>query len=358
MITRNDKTLLQRYWDAVKQSRPRSWGSEFLPLGEQRQLTLTFLWKMCYLCIYFHKVVPYANGKRDWSLRLMNLSRSRMMVIKFWGVHGSLPRPGSSTLKFGGNTPCVEIRSGQTLVILDAGSGIRELGEDILRRQKSGLLPEKNLKGHILISHLHWDHVQGFPFFGPAYQRGNEFHLYCGKGLIYTIDSLMRRQMSEPNFPVRFGDMAASIVCHDVEDGQTIAVDDVRILVRELSHPGGCYGYRIEAEGKIISYASDTEVSIDVDQKMLELAQNADILIHDCMFTPEQYHGLDGHCSRESWGHSTWEGAVRTAKSCSIKHLILFHHGNDDATVEAIEKKAREAFPNTTAAYEGLEIDL
>ena len=280
------------------------------------------------------------------------------MVIKFWGVHGSLPRPGISTLKFGGNTPCVEIRSGQTMVILDAGSGIRELGEDIVRRQKDGRLPPGNLKGHILISHLHWDHVQGFPFFSPAYQSGNEFHLYSGKGLRYTIDTLMRCQMSEPNFPVRFEDMAASIVCHDVEDGQTIIVDNFVILVRELNHPGGCYGYRIEVEGKIITYASDTEITSDVDNRLFNLAQNADILVHDGMFTPEQYHGLNGHCSRESWGHSTWEGAVKTAKACGIKQLILFHHGNDDATVEAIEKKAREVFPNTTAAYEGLEIEL
>lgn len=280
------------------------------------------------------------------------------MLIKFWGVHGSLPRPGTSTLKFGGNTPCVEIRSGDTLVILDAGSGIRELGEDILRRQRSGLFPPRNLKGHILISHLHWDHVQGFPFFAPAYQSGNEFHLYCGKGLRYTIDALMRCQMSEPNFPVRFEDMAASIVCHDVQDGATILLDGLRVLARELSHPGGCYGYRIQAEGRIVTYASDTEITSDVDSKMLELAHNSDILVHDGMFTPEQYHGLDGQFSRESWGHSTWEGAVKTARNCFTKHLILFHHGNEDATVEAIEKKAREVFPNTTAAYEGLEIEL
>ena len=280
------------------------------------------------------------------------------MLIKFWGVHGSLPRPGTSTLKFGGNTPCVEIRSGHTLLILDAGSGIRELGEDILRRQKSGVLPPRNLKGYILISHLHWDHVQGFPFFSPAYQSGNEFHIYCGKGLHYTIETLMRCQMSEPNFPVRFEDMAAKIVCHEVTDGASILLDNLRILVRELSHPGGCYGYRIEAEGRIVTYASDTEITNDVDNKLFELAHNADILVHDGMFTPEQYHGLGGHFSRESWGHSTWEGAVTTAKDCSIKHLILFHHGNDDATVEAMEKKAREVFPNTTAAYEGLEIEL
>ncbi len=280
------------------------------------------------------------------------------MLIKFWGVHGSLPRPGASTLKYGGNTPCVEIRSGDTLLILDAGSGIRELGEDIIRRQKSGLLPLRNLKGHILISHLHWDHVQGFPFFGPAYQSGNEFQLYCGKGLRHTIKTLMQCQMSQPNFPVRFEDMAAKIVCHEVDDGTTLILDSLQVLVRELSHPGGCYGYRIEAEGRVVTYASDTEITSDVDNKMFELAHNADVLVHDGMFTPEQYHGLNGHFSRASWGHSTWEGAVKTAISCSIKHLILFHHGNDDRTVEAMEKKAREAFPNTTAAYEGLEIHL
>jgi phosphoribosyl 1,2-cyclic phosphodiesterase len=280
------------------------------------------------------------------------------MLIKFWGVHGSLPRPGATTLKFGGNTPCVEVRSGGTLVILDAGSGIRELGEDISRKQEQGTMPKQGIKGHIFFSHLHWDHVQGFPFFAPAFQRGNEFHLYCGTGLHCTIESLMRYQMSEPNFPLRLEDMGASIKCHNIADGQSISVNGVRVLVRKLKHPGGCFGYRIEGEGKILAYATDTEIKGEVDIATIALASKADVLVHDGMFTPQQYHGLEGHFSRESWGHSTWEGAARIALEASVKRLVLFHHGNDDATVAEIELKAREIFPNTTAAYEGLEIEI
>lgn len=280
------------------------------------------------------------------------------MLIKFWGVHGSLPRPGPSTLKFGGNTPCVEVRSGGALIILDAGSGIRELGEDISRRQRQGTMPSEGIKGHIFFSHLHWDHVQGFPFFAPAFHLGNEFHLYCGSGMHNTIERLMRLQMSEPNFPLKLEQLGASIECHTMENGQSVYVNGVRVLVRKLRHPGGCFGYRIEGEGRVLAYATDTEIEGDIDMNTVALAKDADVLVHDGMFTPQQYHGLEGDFSRESWGHSTWEGATRVAREASVKHLVLFHHGNDDATVAQIEQRAKEIFPNTTAAFEGLEINL
>lgn len=280
------------------------------------------------------------------------------MVVKFWGVHGSLPRPGISTLKYGGNTPCVEVRCGDTFIIFDAGSGIRELGEDIVRRQRLGEIAPHDVKGHIFFSHLHWDHVQGFPFFAPAFDCGNEFHLYAGVGLKYTVRRIMDEQMSRPNFPISLKDMAAKIGFHNVDSGDKVQIDDIVIRVQELNHPGGSFGFRLEFDGKVVIYGSDTEIGADIDPQMVELAREADIMIHDAMFTPEQYLGIGQDFSRESWGHSTWEGAVRTAMEASVKHLVLFHHGNDDKTVQEIETKAKQRYPKTTAAYEGLEIEL
>jgi len=280
------------------------------------------------------------------------------MLVKFWGVHGSLPRPGPTTLKYGGNTACVEIRCNGTLIILDAGTGIRELGEDILKRTRTTSGTRSPIRGHIFFSHLHWDHVQGFPFFAPAFIRGNEFHLYGASGVGCTIHRVMADQMSIPNFPITLNEMTASLKFHDLAPGDRIGIDDVLIRAEQLNHPGGSLGYRLERMGKTVAYASDTEYIPGVEPRTLELIRDADLLIYDSMFTPEQYLGLSDDVSKQSWGHSTWEGAVETARTAGVKQLILFHHGNDDKTVEEIERKARERFPSTMAAFEGLEIRI
>ena len=279
------------------------------------------------------------------------------MYVKFWGVHGSLPRPGPSTLKYGGNTPCVELRHQDTLIILDAGTGIRELGEDLLRRKDRSGKPLRTT-GHLLFSHLHWDHVHGFPFFAPAFKKGNEFHLYGAAGLDRTIQQIIDNQMRPPNWPITLEQMAASIFFHDLSPGDRLNIDEIAIQVEQLDHPGGSLGYRIEVQGKSVIYATDTEFHLCCDPKAIELARNGDLLIHDGMFTPEQYLGLWDDTSRESWGHSTWEGAVELAKAANVKQLILFHHGNEDKVVAEIEKKAQERFPRASAAYEGLEIEI
>ena len=279
------------------------------------------------------------------------------MQAKFWGVHGSLPRPGRSTIKYGGNTACVEVWAGGTLIVFDAGSGIRDFGDDLCRRLKMGS-ENARVRGHIFFSHLHWDHVQGFPFFAPAYISGNEFHLYAGVGLNDTIYQLMSHQMAEPNFPVCLKQLGASLFFHDLEGGQRIQLNGAEILTHKMNHPGGSLGYRVQAEGRILVYASDTEHVNESFAEMIEFVRDADVLIHDSMFTPEQYRGLVDNCSRESWGHSTWEGAAELAASAGVKHLILFHHGNGDDVVEEIERKAREIFPRSTAAYEGLELEI
>ncbi len=280
------------------------------------------------------------------------------MFIKFWGVRGSIPRPGPKTLKYGGNTSCVEVRCGDTLIILDAGTGIVELGEDLLRRKAEA--PEKygKIKGHIFISHFHWDHVEGFPFFAPALSPPNEFDIYGLPHLENTIESTLRRQMVEPNFPITVDDFGATLRFHDLKAGDSVEIDDVRVIVGESNHPGGCHCYRVECEGKAIVYATDTEHCLQRDCLLAEFAREADILIYDGMYAPEQYLGLWDNVPRESWGHSTWEAGAATAKSANVKHLVLFHHGNEDKIIDELQIVARKKFPQTTAAYEGLEITL
>lgn len=278
------------------------------------------------------------------------------MLVKFWGVHGSLPRPGPSTLKYGGNTACVEVRCERELIIFDAGTGIRELGEDILRRGKG--LPANKINGHIFFSHLHWDHVQGFPFFAPAFVEGNEFHLYGGKNLNNTIYRLMSDQMAAPNFPVSLHNLAATLRFHDLDPGTTVSIGRARVLTEKLNHPGGSLGYRLEHDKGVLVYATDTEHLDGLDPLVLDLARGADALIYDSMFTPDQYFGIEDDMSRQSWGHSTWEAAVELAQAAAVKRLILFHHGNSDTVVEEIENRARQRFPETLAAYEGMEIEL
>jgi len=280
------------------------------------------------------------------------------MLVKFWGVHGSLPRPGVKTLKFGGNTPCTEIRCGDTLIIVDAGSGIRELGEDLLHRLKDSPEKLRSIEAHIFTSHLHWDHVQGFPFFAPFFNGKNRFDLYGVRDLHSNLKRTIENQMAEPNFPLKLDDLAASLTFHDLVPGDRFDIDEVSVLVGELNHPGGSLGFRFEYRGKTLVYASDHEHGGEMDQKLVDLARDGDLMIYDAMFAPDQYLGLLDGVSRRSWGHSTWEEGIKTAIAAGVKHLVLFHHGNDDRVVEETETEARKKFPQTTAAYEGLEIRL
>jgi phosphoribosyl 1,2-cyclic phosphodiesterase len=286
------------------------------------------------------------------------IMRGLQMFIKFWGVHGSLPRPGPTTLKYGGNTPCIEVRCGKVFIIFDAGSGIREMGEDLIRNNTGSDNSPQKLTAHIFFSHLHWDHVQGFPFFAPAFVKGNKFHLYGGYGLDMTIRRMMSNQMSEPNFPLTLDNLGAGLVFHDIQPGTSLEIEDVIVRTHKLNHPGGSLGYRVEWQGKSLVYASDNEIDNEIDPSMINFAFETDVLIHDGMFTPQQYLGLVDRMSRKSWGHSTWEGAVATAKASHAKRLILFHHGNNDRITGEIEMNAQAEFPSTISAYEGMELRI
>ncbi len=274
------------------------------------------------------------------------------MKIKFWGVRGSIPTPGYSTLKIGGNTSCVEIRAGDELIIIDGGSGLRLLGESLLK--------EIPLKGMFLFSHYHWDHIQGFPFFSPAYIKENEFQIFGGNGLSYSLQKSLFGQMDHPNFPIELKNMGSKMVFHELLEGEEIIKGGVKISNTFVNHPSSSLAYRIDHENKSFVYSSDTEHLPDgVDQKLLKFAKGADIIVYDAQYTPEEYEGTHKWWgSRKGWGHSTMIEGVKLAKAAGIKKLVLSHHdpSRDDDAIARIEKEAQRLFPNSIAAYEGLEI--
>ena len=277
--------------------------------------------------------------------------------IKFWGTRGSIPSPGPRTLKYCGNTSCVEIRCGDKLIIIDAGTGIRNLGAELLK--------ETSVKAAILFSHVHWDHIQGIPFFRPAYVPGNEFKLYGNKDWDTKLEYALECQMQSPNFPITFDELnevGARMEYIDIDAKAVFQVGDtdpVTVRSIELRHPDKAFGFRIEYGGRILVYATDTESLPEPDEELVEMASGADLLIHDAQYTREEYYGLDGE-SRENWGHSTPEAATAVAIAANVKRLTLFHHDpyHDDAKVDEILKTASAIFPDTTAASEGMVIEL
>lgn len=265
--------------------------------------------------------------------------------LKFWGVRGSTPTPQIENLKFGGNTPCVEIRTADDqCVIFDAGSGIRALGQQLTQEANGTPL---NL--NIFLTHFHWDHIQGIPFFAPLYVPKNHITFLSGstgKPLQETLEG----QMAKPYFPIDFGQVAAKRDFHQLEERRPINVGSLKICPFPLNHPQGASGYRIECDGTVIVYATDFEHGIrEYDAILCEYAQNANILICDTQYTPAEYE------THKGWGHSTWENAVMLARDARAEHLILFHHDpvNDDQTMMRISQDARIQFENTTAAWEG-----
>lgn len=275
-----------------------------------------------------------------------------MFTVRFWGVRGSVPVPGSSTLKYGGNTPCIEIRAGSEIIIIDAGSGLRGLGAQLLN--------EMPVVARMFFTHFHWDHIQGFPFFAPAFVKGNRFDLFGAHKLTATLSETLAGQMSYPNFPVSLAEMGAQMNFHDLREGETVACGDAVITNAQLFHPDGVFGYRVEFGGHAVVVATDTEHYAVPDQKLLNLAEGADVLIYDAMYTPEEYAGGPDASARTGWGHSTWAEGVTVARQAGVRQLVLFHHdpNHDDGMVDHIEATAQAQFGETTAAREGMTITV
>jgi phosphoribosyl 1,2-cyclic phosphodiesterase len=280
------------------------------------------------------------------------------MRITFWGVRGSIPTPGPDTVEFGGNTSCVEIRAGRAILIFDGGTGLRLLGKK--------LMPEMPLEARIFFSHVHWDHIQGFPFFDPAFVTGNSIHLYGGNNVSRTLEETLAGQMDHPSFPVHLQEMGAKMTFNDLVEGQVLELDagdgtKAKITAGRGNHPNGVWAYRIEHGGHTVVYATDTEHYAIIDPKLLKLSKGVDVLIYDAQYTPEEYAGTAGTGGpKVGWGHSTFEAAAGLAKAAGAQRLILFHHDpmQNDAAVREKERRAKASFSNTTAAFEGLSIEL
>ncbi|MCP5007837.1 MAG: MBL fold metallo-hydrolase, partial [Planctomycetes bacterium] len=249
------------------------------------------------------------------------------------------------------NTACVEVRCGDEILILDAGTGIRELGNKLLN--------EKPRPINILFSHFHYDHIEGFPFFGPIFNKMYSITLIGRPELDGALEQLFTTQLMFPYFPLTFEELAANISFHEVNNKNSFRVGDMTIRFGHLRHPGGCLGYRIEYRGKTFVYATDTEHSDRIDVSLLNLSLYADVLVYDCSFTDDEYSGRVG-VPKAGWGHSTWSQGVKIARNAKVKKLILFHHdsSHDDGFVDMLERQAQKEFRESYAAFEGMEIIL
>jgi len=280
---------------------------------------------------------------------------SPVTKLTFWGVRGSTPTVDPATGRFGGNTPCLDlIAPDGTQFILDCGTGLRMLGnrwtgEDSPRPDQS----------HIFVTHYHWDHIQGLPFFAPFWLEKNEFQFYSFRSKFLGRDSLRQvfeTQMALPYFPVDFSAMSARRKFRELQGGETFQVGENKITARWLNHPQGCLGFRVETSAGIVAYATDNEPGDPaLDQSLRELAADADIFINDAQFTPAQLA-----TNRKGWGHSSWKEGVRAAREVNAKTLVLFHHDPDstDRVLDGILRQAREELDSVFAASEGMVITL
>lgn len=266
--------------------------------------------------------------------------------LEFHGVRGSLAAPGASIARVGGNTSCVEVVAGDTRIVLDAGTGLRAVGERLVGQPSSHTT--------VLLSHVHWDHIQGLPFFPPIYVPGHRVDVVSGPNGFMPLEQVLRRQMSPPCFPVAFDDIAERVTARDVRPGHALRIGDVSVRMARLNHPDPVYGYRLDYRGSSVVYATDTEHWSCIDPTLRALAAGADVLIYDAQYTPEEYPGKVG------WGHSTFAAAAELARAAGVGQLVLFHHDprRDDDAVAEIEARARELFYQTSAAREGLRLDV
>lgn len=275
-----------------------------------------------------------------------------MARIKFFGVRGSISVFGEEYLEFGGNTTCVLLEGPNRSVILDAGTGIRELGKEMAKDPHLGIDRECILA----FSHFHWDHIQGLPFFLPAYDARRSITVSAIGRERYGMNlrSIFETQMQEEYFPVPLTGMGAKFEFLQTPEDQ-LNVQQAFVRVVKHNHPGGAYSYRFQdSEGKVLVYCTDIEHGERIDPRIVELARDADLLIHDGQYTPEE---LAGH---RGWGHSSWVQAVEVAEQAKVKRLVVTHHDpdHDDAFLRDIEKQCQARFANAVLAREQMEIVL
>ncbi|MBA3503825.1 MAG: MBL fold metallo-hydrolase [Myxococcota bacterium] len=306
------------------------------------------------------------------------------MKVRFWGVRGSIPVPGRSTARYGGNTSCVEVRPrGGSPIIIDAGTGLRRLGKSLMEES----FGDGKGKTAILISHTHWDHVQGLPFFSPLYRAGNEVQIYARSRDMH-LEAVFSQQHDSPYFPVPLSAMHANMQFRELIEGQSFDIGNAHITSARLNHPWVAIAYRIDVDGASVTYCADTAPFADIlfgrefivqppslDEPLppdvvaelaqmrasvVALAKNTDLLIYDTQFTRDEYR------ARPHWGHSHPDDAIAIARDANVKRLCLYHHApmrSDDendkilATYRNVVHQANDRF-ELVSAFEGLEIAL
>lgn len=273
------------------------------------------------------------------------------MRVKFWGVRGSTPTPQAENLRYGGNTSCVEVRLGDRIYIFDCGTGFRVLGQQL--RSEFG---DRPFGAHVFVSHFHWDHIQGMPFFRPLYDNAESQFAFHSSSRTRSLKQVMTEQMTSPYFPVNLSEMRGKRDFYEIEAGQIRIEDGVQLRTAWLNHPQGCMGFRLETKDGVLVYATDNEPGDpDFDKAVRKLAEGADLLIYDAQYLPEEYEAR-----RRGWGHSHWREAVKVVMESGAKELVLFHHDPDhtDTMIDKIVLEAREHYPKVRAAAEGMEIVL
>jgi phosphoribosyl 1,2-cyclic phosphodiesterase len=294
------------------------------------------------------------------------------MAAHFWGTRGSIAAPGPGTAHFGGNTSCVELTTPSGgILVLDCGTGARSLGNRLLARAAGPV------SATILLTHTHWDHIQGFPFFAPLFQPDNHFKVYGPEGAHLSLRDVLAGQMEHHYFPVELDQLAARIVYQDLHEG-VYQIDGLTVRAQRMNHPSPTLGYRIEGGGRSICYLCDHEpyfedvwregapagrlesIREEGDRRHAEYMQGSDVVIHEAQYTPDEYP------SKRHWGHSTYSYVVELAAAAGVRRLFLTHHdpSHDDEFVAAIEEKARELAERlgspleVCCAYEGCEITV
>jgi phosphoribosyl 1,2-cyclic phosphodiesterase len=294
------------------------------------------------------------------------------MLARFWGTRGSIAAPGPSTTHFGGNTSCVELStpSGSVLV-LDCGTGARLLGNRLLACRSGPV------SATILLTHTHWDHIQGFPFFAPLFQPDNHFKVYGPEGAHLSLRDVLAGQMEHHYFPVELDQLAARMSYQDLSEGD-LEIDGVTVRAQQMNHPSPTLGYRIEAAGRSLCYLCDHEpyfeevwregaqagrmesILEEGDRRHAEYMRGADVVIHEAQYTPDEYP------AKRHWGHSTYKYVVELAVVAGVRRLFLTHHdpSHDDAFIADLERKAQELARDLDSqlevccAYEGCEIAI